>query len=222
MCAWDATKPAAAEAKNLFPAQAQGNWDALEDWLNDLGNFPTTPAAFNAGVVGLTFISSATASTSATVDFTSGLTSTYDTYLITLMDVFSASDAVDLWMRVSQSAAFKSGASDYNYSGHESLADATSADFGSTAASEMIVQRKCSTSNRPNHVNIWISSPSTGVGNKLFIFDGVHIASDNTFTRSSGGGVFALNTTAIDGVRFRMSAGDITSGQFTLYGVRKV
>src|SRR3990167_3675422 len=55
---------------------------------------------------GLVFIESKTASASATIDFTSGLTSTYDEYLISMINVVPATDSDLLRMRVSQSAAF--------------------------------------------------------------------------------------------------------------------
>src|SRR3990167_8133940 len=80
---------------------------------NGAGTLPTwqTPAS---GAGNWIKISSATASASATINFT-GLTNTYSTYVVTISNLAPATDATTLWMRTSTDggASYDAGASDY-------------------------------------------------------------------------------------------------------------
>ena len=53
--------------------------------------------------------------TPAAVDFTSGIDSTYDEYVLKLFKVKFGTDASDLWLRTDSGSGFETGASDYNH-----------------------------------------------------------------------------------------------------------
>ncbi|OAN53903.1 hypothetical protein A6A04_13505 [Paramagnetospirillum marisnigri] len=70
--------------------------------------------AFPAGGGSLTFIDSATASSSASVDIPSGLSSTYDAYLVVFENILPATDGAILRMRMYSGGAFVT--TNYNWS----------------------------------------------------------------------------------------------------------
>ena len=221
--AFDATKPASSEAKSLFPAQAQANWAAIQAWLDAIGNFPTTPATFDAGVLGLTLIQTQDASADASIDFTSGLSTTYHQYLFVLSNVVPATDNVDLMLRISQSAVFQSGATDYQWQRWQAaVGTATiSAQADATADAMYLADAQSNNGGFGWTGRIWFSQPAAALGH-TFMWDATwRVASTGELAGVRGFAYHATNTTAIDGARFLMSSGNITSGTFALYGVKK-
>ena len=57
---------------------------------------------------------------------------------------------------------------------------------------------------------------------KYFKWSTAYLTNIPALSGSVGAGSFVLNQAAINGLRFLMSAGNITSGVFSLYGIRKV
>lgn len=222
--AWDSSKPATSEAKSLFPAQAQANWAALADWLNDLGNFPTTPASFSAGINAWTLIQTQDASASATIDFTTGFSTTYNHYIVKLNNVAPATDGVSLYMRVSQSASFLTGATDYHYSrwGHNS---SPSSGVSSDASADFI-ELAVAVGNAAAYGlggEVTISAPAdSNAKDKMILWNIGWINASAQVNNAIGAGTMQSNANNIDGLRFYMSSGNITIGTFALYGVRKV
>ena len=172
--------------------------------------------------LGWTLIQTQDASASATIDFTSGLSTTYSQYIILLKNIVPVTNDVELWLRVSQSAAFLSGASDYWYTW---LSHTTApADTNESSSGNTRLQLSTAMSNVASKSlsgMIQFSDPAGTGNNKSFIWRNVWGSSAATLRGSSGVGEFQLNTTAIDGLRFLMSTGSIASGTFALYGVRK-
>jgi hypothetical protein len=164
-------------------------------------------------------ISTATASASATIDFT-GFTSTYIAYMIVLCDVAPATDNVILYARFSDDAgvSFEADAGDYRWANYSA---GTGYDFSSGST------------------QIQINNSTYGIGNAsgetfcgtLIIYNPTHTASTNmtwngayttyndVFVEILGGGRIVA-TASIEGIRFLMSSGNIASGEFRLYGLR--
>ena len=65
---------------------------------NSLSAITSLPASISGGVLNL--ISTQTASSSATIDFTSGIDSTYKEYIFKLYDIHPATDGTDLSFQV--------------------------------------------------------------------------------------------------------------------------
>jgi len=79
----------------------------------NLGSFDLVETA--GGVIGLwRLIQTQTASSSTSIDFTSGIDSGHDLYMLVLTEVLMATDAQNIHMRVSQASSFKTDAK-YNY-----------------------------------------------------------------------------------------------------------
>ncbi len=163
------------------------------------------------------WISTTTAATSATVDIT-GLTSTYKDFLIVFDHVKVATAGANLQLRVStdNGATYVSGAGTYGYA-CTNFNSSTS--FGNSNSATFIQVSPNISASADKQVNgyLFIHSPQTA--------DNTHINGQNTCWNNAGnatniivGGMYLANT-AVNGIRFLMSAGNINSGDFTLYGM---
>jgi hypothetical protein len=176
--------------------------------------------------VGMVLLATASASASAAIDFTSGITSTYDEYMISLTNVVPATDDTTLLLRVSEDAGstFKAGATDYTYaynSEQEAGADTSS---GSAAASAIRLGVSMSSTASAGGWcgEVRFFAPAGTTQNKLFTFSGGWPRTSLTdFRCINGAGRFVLDTNAINGIRFLAGSGNLTSGNFALYGIKK-
>lgn len=166
-------------------------------------------------------ISSVTASNSATVDFSSLDLTNYAAIRIVCANVIPATDNVSFYMRLSTGGAFKSGASDYQFTGLVTDSG-TSEITASLGAAQIRFNGTGTVGNNTNEqINeiVDIIQPSNASVYKMIRYQGAQLNPSTALLQHSGGGLF-LFTTAIDGIRFLMSSGNITSGKFYLYGMR--
>jgi hypothetical protein len=165
-------------------------------------------AAPGAGGSSLVFLASATASSSATLEFSSSIDSTYNEYMFFLDAIAPATDATTLYARTSTDggSTFDSGASDYSV-----LAVAQ------------------------DHMTL---SASNGNDTNEFISGNFHLfnPSSSTYTYMRGilvhantsGGVASqtksgarLSAADVDAIQFLFSSGNIASGTIYMYGMIK-
>jgi hypothetical protein len=172
----------------------------------------------------LVLIQRQTASSSSSIDFTTGIDSTYDEYVVEFTSVVPASNAA-FWLRVSEDgSSWKAGASDYNQSAPSTRDDgaAGGATFCSTGDVRIVLATTVSNSAADGGAagTIRLYAPSNSAGKKLI---GFYAAAQygSGFFSASGFGRYQGTNNAIVGVRFLMSTGNITSGTFALYGVKK-
>lgn len=159
------------------------------------------------------------ASNSATIDFSSTyITSTYTNYYISIEDLISATDAVTLYMRFSFAGTFQTAG--YNYTSFE-LSTTTAATAGNQAQI-LLSSASISNSSGANDsganfqirlVNVTNARPT--MGNAMG-----QLQPSTSSYRQYVGGFNLRGTTAVDGVRFLLSSGNITSGKFTLWGIK--
>ncbi len=187
----------------------------------------TTPSAVNLATAGASWvlIDTKTASSSATLDFTTGIGSTYDSYMFEIVALLPATNAVDLWIRISEDggSTFKSGATDYKYATGLFLDSATTANVGSTGDSKIRFTAgiMSSTAARAITGTVRFYLPSSTTVNKNFRAD-IDMNSDASgFIRIAASGVYVTDANAINAVRFMYSSGNIASGVIYLYGLRK-
>ncbi len=164
------------------------------------------------------------ASNSAQIDFTTGLDDTFDAYEIELTSVKAATDDVALMLRVGTGAGPTWQTSGYDGSLIRSRG-------GSTTAA---------VTNPTSYIGLTENGGTTGLGNATgekyrgtvkfsdpdssdfceFTHEGSYGAALGNSAFVNGGGRY--NTAgAITGIRFAMSSGNIASGRFSLFGVRK-
>jgi hypothetical protein len=183
----------------------------------------------NASGGTLTLLSTQTASASATIDFTTGLDSTYDKYIFKFIDIHPATDGSHFQMNLSTDSGInynvtkttshfqafhtESGVStNLSYEGDHDLAQSTSDaritfDVGNgndeSVSGEMILFSPSSTT----YVKHFICKNNTYKNTDR---------SQNTFMAGYGN-----TTSAINAVQFKMSSGNIDDGIIKLYGVKK-
>lgn len=171
---------------------------------------------------GLVMIESKTASASATLDFTTGINSTYDEYLVTFTAMLPATNGTYFMARFSDDggATFKAGASDYTYDSLYILSDATTVASGGTTT-KLYLSNTIGNTTADGGLSgeFRLFNPSSSTMKKLLTW---LTNSFNTLLGVTiGGGRFIASNNAVNGIRFFMDSGNITSGTVTLYGVRK-
>lgn len=168
------------------------------------------------GESGLIHLSTLTANNSASIDFTSLITVSYNTYVIYLNNVVCATNAVNFSMLISvdNGTSWKST----NYVGGFFLVDITAAASG--VATSTTDFRMCSA--LQNTVpgfsgRIDLLGPMTGA--YPVITGRGHYAPGNTNHEYLNLYGAYTTWTSVNAIRFIMSSGNITSGIFTLYAM---
>jgi len=177
--------------------------------------------ADNTGVGGLVLLSTATALNSTTVEFITDINTTYDEYEIHIIDLVSASNAL-VYLRASEDegTSYKSGTSDYYYNTRRWQGSST----GSVSATANRIQLTGLGNSLGNPLSgiVRIYNPTGTTDHKIFMHD---ISwEDNAgavVVREAGSGLYKATLNAIDAFQIFMSSGNITSGEFKLYGVKK-
>jgi hypothetical protein len=192
---------------------------------NSLSAITAIPASISGG--GLNLISTQTASSSATISFTSGIDSTYKEYIFRYYDMHPATDNTELQFQVSTNGGSSYGVTitssafqgyHYESGGSQGVAYYTADDLAQSTS----FQNLC------NNVGNGNDESMSGI---LHLFD----PSNTTFVKhwinrsqSYSGGDFSLDgyqagyvntTSAVDAVQFKMTGGNIDSGVIKLYGI---
>lgn len=206
---------AAAAFSTALPSQS-GNAGKYVTTDGSTASWATVPAA------GMTLISSASASSVATVDFTSGIDSTYDAYLFVLTSVIPATTNTKLYMRTSSNSgsSFDAGASDYAYA-MTGLDDAAgSLNAASGGATQILINNKAAGASYSGiTAAIYLHKPSTSQRCQVTYTSS---SLDNGGLLGSVSGAGARQATGVvNAVRFLFSSGNIASGEFKLYGLKK-
>lgn len=169
-------------------------------------------------------ISSSTASASASIDFT-GLSSTYHMYIVEITDMQPATDGTIMYMRTStdNGVSFDSGVSDYSWNNIGVDNDSSLKDGADTADSQIEILGRTNdliggNTNETHSQTVWIFDPSATAYTRVMGIGEFIRTNNDTWLMISGGQ--RLNTTAVDAIQFLMNTGNISSGIFTLYGVK--
>lgn len=174
----------------------------------------------------LALIASATASADASVAFTSGIDGTYHTYLLMLTGVNADTDGAHLICEVSTDggSTWVNGSSDYDYVVVDAIAGDTSVNVNGspTFGSIRIAESLRGFDNRPLNANIYLRHPADANKRVHLDWTGTYVGSNfGSRTRALWGAGSRTADGAINAIRFRMSSGNISTGEFHLYGVRK-
>lgn len=168
-------------------------------------------------------ITTTTASSDATIEFTSLDTATYTNFFVIINNMTPATNATDLYFRVGTGATptWQSGATDYSWvkyympTSWQSTYDVSDNQIDMSSNAQMSNNANCSYSG-----TIWIHAPAAS---RYTVVNGVfaHMPSYDT-TAIIGGNYHGQfkSTTAVTGIQFLMSSGNISVGDFTLYGVK--
>lgn len=169
-------------------------------------------------------ISSATASSSSAITFT-GLSSTYFMYVVVMADIIPATDNTILRLRTSTDGGttYDSGASDYSWAA--SINFVSSGDVpgvsneGNFNDTSITLQAANGTVAGETTSGILYLFNVAGTNFTYCNYDMMATNSFGTVARYPGGGV-RQSAADVDAIEFTLSSGNITSGEFKLYGVR--
>ena len=187
---------------------------------NGAAALPTFQAAA-AGGGGLVFLASATASASATLDFTTNIDATYNTYIFIYTSLLPATDLAYLYVRTSTDggSTFDSGASDYQFLQVVGTGTTWIHGYSIAEAYIRVSYQLGSATNEGTSGNLILYNPSD---TDFTRFNG-HSVESNSLGWPMGGNTWGIRKSAadVDAVRFLMSTGNIASGTISMYGMTK-
>jgi hypothetical protein len=177
---------------------------------------------------GITLISSQTASASASISFTTGITSTYKAYKFVFVNIHPATDNVNFTFNMSTDAG-----SNYNVTKTTTFFQASHKEDGTggVVGYETGLDLAQSTGFQ-NITNNGGNDNDQNLGGSLTLFNPSSTTYVKHFISNSSnytGGDYAINnfvagygntTSAINAVRFQMSSGNIDAGTIYLYGIK--
>ena len=197
---------------------------AVNGALTAITALPTAAALTDGN---FTLLTTATASSSATLDFTSNINSTYNSYIFKYIDIHPASVA-------QLTVNFRDGGSDFDatkttaaFNPYHLENDSAAAviyreawDLAQSTSDQIIAQELGNGNDESAAGYLHLFNPS----NTTFV---KHFIGTTTYYQQFGGtGPFQVyyagycnTTSAIDGVRFKMSSGNIDAGTIKMYGV---
>ena len=192
---------------------------------NSLSAITSLPASISGGV--FTLLQTQTASSSSTIDFTSGIDSTYKEFMLKFYDVHPSNDDILFQFNMSTD-----GGSNYNVtktttvfrSHHGEDGSGASLDYrsGEDLAQSTSNQYLCTGQGNGNDeclvgtINLFNPSSTTFVKHFIANFTNHHESniSQNYFIAG-----YANTTNAVNALQFSFGSGNIDSGTFKLYGV---
>lgn len=181
---------------------------------------PTFRAPVGVDGASLVLLSSQEASDDATIDFTSVISTTYDSYELRIINLAPASDATDVQIlgSVDNGANFLST---NIYSHGRSVSDsaaATTPVAAGAAATDRIVLAS-SLGNATDEVfSARVTFNRSSGGRTIFSWQAGYVTNSGSWAQANGSGI--ISTDDINAIRVFMSSGNITSGKFQLYGLR--
>ena len=194
---------------------------------NSLSAITTKPSGLSGGALNL--ISTQTASGSSTISFTSGIDSTYDSYVFKFYDIHPATNNVGLSFNFSVDSG-----SNYNvakttttFRAYHDESDSEAAleyDLGQDLAQGTGFQRILRFIGNGNDEcgsgEMFLFSPSSTTFIKHFIATGNTYWGDGDYSMNDFTAGYGNTTSAVDAVQFKMSSGNIDSGTVKLYGIK--
>lgn len=181
-----------------------------------------TFAELNGKKIGMILLETQTASASASLNFTSFISSSYDVYRFELVNVIPATDGARLYIRVTTNGG-SSWVSTSSYAHTEVAANRFGSNVGGSDSDTQIYLTRDGVDNASTRgLSGWVElyAPSSTAVYKAFLSQTVAPETAGTIQLNSGYGSYDA-TTAINGVQFVESSGNITSGIIRVFGIAK-
>ena len=192
---------------------------------NSLSAVTSLPTAIPTG--SMTLLQTQTASSSATIDFTSNIDSTYDSYVFKFYNMHPATDGA--WFEFNMST---DGGSNYNVTKTSSsfnafhyendsssgLAYRTDFDLAQSTSFQTIAPYLGNGNDESASGFLQIFNPSSTTFVKHFIARNSS-QGDTDYSRDGYYAGYGNTTSAVNAIQFKMSSGNIDSGVIKLYGI---
>ena len=181
----------------------------------------------NAPADGITFISSQTASNSASLSFTSGLDSTYKAYKFVFVNVAPKTDSTDFTFQGSTdggsnygvaitSTAFRAHVD--STGGTDQLIYLTANDLAQSTAFQTLNNGASFDADDGTGGTLTLFNPSSTTYVKHWIFNNAYVGAGDACMEGFYAGYFNT-TSAINAIRFKFSSGNM-DGKIYLYGIK--
>ena len=189
--------------------------------------------SMSAGFGGsMTFIKKLTASSSATLSFVDGsggvvLDNTYKEYVFTFKNIHQATNVATLSFQVSTDGGSSYGVnitSSFFYASHQESGGSTqlyywtARDLAQSTSFQMLGEDAGNSNEDCYAGKLTLFNPSSTTFCKHFLSDVQSTNRSNFSTRANTGG-YVNTTSAVDAVQFKMTSGNIDSGDICLYGI---
>ena len=192
---------------------------------NSLANITALPSSISGG--GMTLISEQTASSSATIDFTSGIDSTYDSYVFKFYDIHPSGNNTEFDVLFSSNGGSGYGLTKTTtafYALHNeadsvtAFTYSTGTDLAQSTSAKNLMVNVGDGNDESGAGTMQLFNPSSTTFVKHFIANvNIYDEGAQTVNRYTAGYVNTIS--AINAVRFQMSSGNIDSGVIKLYGI---
>ena len=190
-----------------------------------VANISSLPASIPTGA--LTLLSTQTASSSASLSFTSGIDSTYDSYVFKFIDIHPQTDNVNFQFNLSTD-----GGSNYNVTktttcfraGHNEadtdsgLEYATGSDLAQSTSYQNLNEQVGADGDQSLSGTLQLFNPSSTTYVKHFI-SVVNSYRYNNQTQQAFVAGYGNTTSAINAIQFKMSSGNLDAGTIKMYGI---
>jgi len=166
----------------------------------------------------LTTLSNQSASSSASISFTSGISSNFTLYYVKIRNFIPATNNVNLHMLFSTDGGATYLGANYNW-GYRDFYSGSSFDNNSgTGAYIQLLDSISNSSTAPSNFDIYLYNLTDSVSQKSYFYDEVVKYGGSVVSAEMGCGGNS-GTTAVNAIQFITTSGNIASGQFILYGV---
>lgn len=164
-----------------------------------------------------------TASTSAALNFTTGITSDFDEYAIEIIEIVTATDNASITVQVSTDGGANYDATSGHYAWQAwAMVSGGSGSNGSTSDTKItLIVSQTSGTNNTNFSGFYRLYNPGGASRKIITGVGTGWDSSGTRLISYTAGGSYLQTTAVNAFRIIASSGNLTSGTVRLFGVAK-
>ena len=192
---------------------------------NSLSAVSALPASVSGG--GLNLISTQTASSSSTIDFTSGIDSTYKEYVFKFYDIHPSNNGSNFTFNMSADSGSnynvtKTSTSFRSYHAEDDSAAAlaynTYDDLAQSTGFQTIFNSLNNANDGSSSGTLTLYDPSNTTFVKNYICN-TNSMTDSLYSYQNLTAGYGNTTSAVDAVQFKMSAGTIDSGVIKLYGV---
>jgi hypothetical protein len=200
----------------IFVDSADGNLKVIDADGNDILNT-------SSGGGALTLLATATAATDSFVAFTSNIDSTYDEYIIAVLSAVPTIDRRSLGMQTSSDggSTWDTGSSDYEEVVRSVDSGSSVGTLNNANIDAMKVAPLVGNATNETGAQAWIHIIRPSASEHTHIHFSGSATDDTGAIKAFYGAGRRKAASAVNAVRFLFSAGDISSGEFKLYGVKK-
>ena len=184
--------------------------------------------AFQASLGNLVFISEQTASASASIEFTSGIDSTYPIYRFEFINIHPASSSkMNMFFSTDGGSNYNALVTSSNFSAYHAEDDSATSlyyegdsDVAQGSTVPLIRNLGGDQADSSGVVTMYLFNPSSTTFVKHFMTTDSYVYGSSYGAFSDRKGGYINTTSAVDAIKFSMASGNIDSGTIKLYGIK--